>query len=375
MTEKELAELRRRYRKDKSNITRVCGCFVNEQKEIISEIDQGIGLMPEEEAEQMLRMLKKVLSGAVGRNLAEVSFSTAQVTEGAEHTLLAQLRAEKLKNSETVHRLFEKIIASYETDGNFLILLAHDTYDVPSYTADGERSESGEVFSYVLCAVCPIKSAKPVLSYYVPGNCFRAIGADTLLGQPEVGFMFPAFEEGAANIYKAMYYTKDLTNRHQTVAEALFSSEPELPMAPAHQKATFVGVLEDAMGEDCTIKVVRSLHSQVCQLMEAKKEEGGEELPLVTEEVAATMLRHLGVPEERVEAFEEKYREEFGENAELLPKNIADSKQLKVETPEVSIKVAPGYGDLVETRVIDGVRYVLVRADGDVSVNGVSIRF
>ena len=129
------------------------------------------------------------------------------------------------------------------------------------------------------------------------------------------------------------------------------------------------------MGEDCTIKVVRSLQSQVCQLMEAKKEEGGEELPLVTEEVAATMLRHLGVPEERVEAFEEKYREEFGENAELLPKNIADSKQLKVETPEVSIKVAPGYGDLVETRVIDGVRYVLVRADGDVSVNGVSIRF
>lgn len=375
MTEKELAELRRRYRKDKSNITRVCGCFVNEKKEIISELDQGLGLMPEEEAEQMLRMLKKVLSGSVGRNLAEVAFSTAQVTEGTDHMLLAQLRAEKLKNTETVHRLFDKIIASYETDGNFLILLAHDSYDVPSYTADGEKSESGEVFSYILCAVCPIKSAKSVLSYYVPGNCFRAIGADTLLGQPEVGFMFPAFEEGAANIYKAMYYTKDLTNRHPTVAEALFSSEPTLPLAPADQKAAFVGVLEDAMGEDCTMRVVRSLHTQVCELMEAKKEEGGEALPLVTEDVAASMLRHLGVPEERVEAFGEKYREEFGEDAELLPKNLAESKHLQVKTPEVTIKVSPGYGELVETRVIDGVRYILVRADGDVAVNGVSIQF
>ena len=187
--------------------------------------------------------------------------------------------------------------------------------------------------------------------------------------------MFPAFEEGAANIYKAMYYTKDLTNRHPTVAEALFSSEPTLPLAPADQKAAFVGVLEDAMGEDCTMRVVRSLHTQVCELMEAKKEEGGEALPLVTEDVAASMLRHLGVPEERVEAFGEKYREEFGEDAELLPKNLAESKHLQVKTPEVTIKVSPGCGELVETRVIDGVRYILVRADGDVAVNGVSIQF
>ena len=374
MNEKELAELRRRYRKDKSNITRVCGCFVNEKKEIISEFDQGLGLMPEEEAEQMLRMLKKVLSGNVGRNLAEIPFSTTQVMEGAEHILLAQLRAERLKNNETVHRLYERIISSYETEGNYLILLAHDTYDVFMYSADGEKGESGEVFSYILCAVCPIKNAKPVLSYYVPGNCFRSIGADTMLGQPEAGFLFPAFEERAANIYKAMYYTKDLTNRHESLAEALFSSEPSLPMAAAEQKATFGSVLEQAMEEDCSLKVVRSIHAQVCQLTEAAKEEGVEEPVAVTCDVAADMLRHLGVPEERVNTFEEKYREEFGEDAQLLPKNLADSKQLQVKTPEVSVKVAAGYGDLVETRVIDGVRYILIRADGEVEVNGVSIK-
>ncbi len=375
MNEKELAELRRRYRKDKSNITRVCGCFVNEKKEIISEFDQGLGLMPEEEAEQMLRMLKKVLSGHVGRNLAEVNFSTAQVMEGSEHLLLAQLRAEKLKNTETVHRLYEKIIGSYETDGNFLILAAHDTFDVCAYSADGERAESGEVFSYILCAVCPIKSAKPVLSYYVPGNCFRAIGADTMLCQPEVGFLFPAFDEQAANIYKAMYYTKDLTDRHPGVAEALFSAEPSLPMAPAHQKATFGAVLESAMEEDCSLKIVRSLHAQVCALNEAKKEEGAEEVAVVDRTVATEMLRACGVPEDRVKVFEEKYEEEFGADAKLLPKNLADSKQLQVKTPEVTVKVAPGCGDLVETRVIDGVRYILIRADHEVEVNGVNIQF
>ena len=31
MNEKEIAELRRRFRPDKSGISRVCGCYVNEQ--------------------------------------------------------------------------------------------------------------------------------------------------------------------------------------------------------------------------------------------------------------------------------------------------------------------------------------------------------
>ncbi len=375
MNEKELAELRRRYRKDKSNITRVCGCFVNEQKQIISEFDQGLGLMPEEEAEQILRMLKKVLSGSVGRNLAEVSFSTAQVMEGTEHALLAQLRAEKLKNSETVHRLYDKIIGSYEGEGNFLVLLAHDNFDVFSYTADGEKSESGEVFSYIICAVCPIKSSKPMLSYYVPGNCFRAIGADTMLCQPEVGLLFPAFDEHAANIYKAMYYTKDLTDRHLSVAEALFSSEPQLPPAPADQKASFAGVLESAMEEDCSLKIVRAVHAGVAAIEEAAKGEKSEETAVLNCSVATELLRSCGVPEERVQAFEERYTEAFGAEAELLPKNVVDSKQMTVKTPEVTVKVAPGCSELIETRVIDGVRYLMIRADHEVEVNGVQIQF
>jgi len=86
------------------------------------------------------------------------------------------------------------------------------------------------------------------------------------------------------------------------------------------------------------------------------------------------MLRVCGVPEERVTVFEEKYTEELGENAEIHPKTVAETKRLKVKTPEVSITVAPGCGERLETRVIDGVRYLLVRADGDVEVNGVNIQ-
>jgi len=55
------------------------------------------------------------------------------------------------------------------------------------------------------------------------------------------------------------------------------------------------------------------------------------------------------------------------------PKNIIDSKHFEVKTPDVSIKVAPERSDLIETRVIGGVKYILICADEDVEVNGVSI--
>lgn len=373
MIEKDIAELRRRYRKEKTSISRICGCFVNEQKEIISKFDQSLGLMQEDDADALLSVLKKTLSGNIGRNLLEIDFSARDVMESEAHKLLCELRSTELKDGETVDKLYEKIISSYEVDGNYVILIAHDKYDVFNYSADGERGESGEVFSYIVCAVCPIRSGRAALSYYVPGNCFRTVCADTMLAPPELGFTFPAFEDRGANIYGALYYTKDLRDSHEAVVDALFSSA--LPSMPAaEQKETFGSVLQSAMEEDCSIKVVRSVYSQVNQMIAEHKEQKVEAPLVMSKSDAADMLRYCGVPEERVTSFEEKYASEFGESAEINPKNITEPS-MRVKTPEVTIKVNAGHSDLVETRVIDGVKYIMIRADDDVEVNGVNIVF
>ena len=50
MNEKEIGEIRRRQRRDRSNMTAIYGCYVNENKEIITEFRQSTGMMPENEA-------------------------------------------------------------------------------------------------------------------------------------------------------------------------------------------------------------------------------------------------------------------------------------------------------------------------------------
>lgn len=373
MNDRDLAELRRRYRHDKSNITHVRGCFVNEKKEIISEFDQSLGLLQEDEADAILKVLKKALSGSIGRNLVPVEFSTAQVMESEEHRLLTTLRASGTKDDETVHAFFEKIIGSLEIEGNYVILLATERFDVASFGADGERREESTEFSYVISCICPIKSGRAAMSYYFPGNCFRSVCADMMLSAPELGVVFPTMEDGGANLYGALYYAKDAKNNHPEVMEALLGVT-KAPLPISLQKAAFGDALTEAMGEDCSLKIVRAVHTQLRGLLEAEREEPTEEPLLVSRDGAASMLRACGVPEERVTAFEEKFSEELGEDAVLHPKTVADTAQLRVKTAEVSVTVKSGHGDLVETRVIDGVRYVMIRAEGDVEVNGVRIQ-
>lgn len=372
MNEKEISEIRRRFRPDKSNIARIRGCYVNDHGEIVSEFSQSLGLMPQEEAEELLAILKKTLSGTVGKNLIDIEFATQQVLEGEEHKLLMALRDSSLDNDDAVREFYGRIIQALRMEGNYLILLACDKYDVPFYTKDGEKQDdSSEVFSYFLCSICPVKLTKSALGYYVSENEFRNITADWIVSAPELGFMFPAFDGRSANIYNAMYYSRNTAENHGEFVDAVFKSE--IPMPAAAQKETFQAILGDTIADDCSFDVVQAVHGQLSEMIEEHKANKEENPLVISGKTVKGVLESCGVPDSRVTAFEEKYDTEFGTDAEISPRNLIDAKQFEVRTPDVTIRVNPERSDLVETRVIDGAKYILIRADEGVEVNGVNI--
>lgn len=67
MNEKEIAELRRRFRPEKTSITHIRGCCVNENREIVSQFDQSLALLSQEESEKFLSLLRKTLSGGIAK--------------------------------------------------------------------------------------------------------------------------------------------------------------------------------------------------------------------------------------------------------------------------------------------------------------------
>lgn len=373
MNIKEIGEIRRRIRRDRSNMTAIYGCYVNENKEIITKFRQSTGMMSENEGEKYFGLMRRVLSGSIGKNLIDINFKTSQVAGSEEHKLLMNLRGSRLSDEAALDSFYRKVIENVSLDANYLILLGCDAYDVPFRGKDGDsRSEgSDETYQYMLCAVCPVKQTKPTLHYVPENREFHDGGMLNIVSAPELGFLFPAFDNRSANIYNALYYTHSTKESHEAFVDAVFHAD--IPKPAYEQKKSFEALLGSSLEKECTMDVVQTVHDQICQRIEMHRESRVPDPLLVRKEEVKEVLSSCGVSEEHLAKFSVDYDEAFGFEAELHPKNIIDDKRFEVKTPDVSIKVAPDKADLIETRVIGGVKYILICAEESVEVNGVSI--
>lgn len=373
MNDKEISEIRRHMRRDRSNMTAIYGCYVNENKEIITEFRQSTGMMPENEGDKYFALLRRTLSGSIGKNLIDITFKTSQVADSPEHKLLMGLRESKCADEELRGELFRKIIENVSMEENYLILLGCDSYDVPFKSKDDsfQKDQSEQVYTYILCTICPVKQTKPNLHYVPEEKLFHDGAMNQMVSAPAVGFLFPVFDNRSTNIYNALYYTRDVKTSQDALIEAVFNTP--VPQPAAEQKKSFEALLSTSLGEDCSLDVVQTVHDEICQRIEMHKEAKIPDPLMVSKEDVKEVLTSCGVSEEHIAKFSVDYDEVFGFEADLHPKNVIDNKHFEIKTPDVVIKVDPTRSDLIETRIIGGVKYIMICADEDVEVNGVNI--
>lgn len=372
MNTKELGEIRRRFKFERTNISRIRGAVINEKKEIISRFDQSLNLIGEEEAQAILNILKKTLSGSLRKNLTDVAFTNQQVLDSDEHRMLSSLRTTALGDDEALERLIESIRISYVTEGNYVIILGSDSYDVPSYSSDGNKKEdSSEIYSYIVCAICPLDMTKSTLGYRLTENQIKNNIPDWVISSPSCGLLFPCFDGRRTNIYNALFYNRDIKINNAELIDAIFRRAAPMPVA--EQKQLFTNLFRDTVAEDCDIEVVKGVQEHIGQMIEEHKATKDPEPLTVTKSTVSDILKDCGISEEKVVEFEKQFDESFGEKAEVSPANLLNVKQFEVKTADVSIKLSSDVSELVETRVIDGQKFIMIRADGIVEVNGVEI--
>ena len=370
MNEKELREIKRRFRPDRSNIPSIVGCFINASGQIISRFSQSILLNAEDEGEALLSVMKKTLSGSLGTNLTDIEFSTRDVVEGEEHKLLCALRDSHLKDEAALSAFYSAIAESVHFDSNYVVLLANDIYDV--YTKENdEESGSSTTFSYVVCSICPLKDSDSGLFFRESDRLFHSVSANAILTRPVLGFMFPTFDDRMANIYHALYYTKDISSANPEFVSHIFGKEA--PMPPKLQRSAFNHCISSALGEECSLEVVRSVGAQIAEMVEEHKELKIPEPLTLTKATVRTILSNCGVGEATLDKVGEKLDGSYGQNAELVPKNVVTTTRLEVTMPDVKISVKKDKEHLISTQVIGGKKYVMIEAVEGVEVNGIPI--
>ncbi len=372
MNKKETLEIRKQFTNENCAITRICGCYVDADKQIRTELKEAFLSLPEEEIFKYYEIFRKTLSGTVGKNLLNMEFPLEQEMPDGTQAWLLKLLGSRLTDDALLEEFYEKIIHSYSYGENYYIILIHAAYDIPRRAEDGTElfDASDDTYEYLLCSICPVKLSKAGLCYNAEKNSIEDRNRDWLVEAPEAGFLFPAFNDRNTDLHSMLYYTKNPEALQPALMEEFFGCQT--PLSARGQKETFQELLTEALGESCDYETVVNIHENLNELIEEKKDLP--DPPTLTKPEVKNLLLQSGVSEETMEHFEEQFDITAGEKTEFLATNLTSTKTMEVRTPDVIVKVSPEKAALLETRIIDGRSYLLIQIDDQVEVNGVIIR-
>ena len=238
MNKKEANEIKKLFTPANCAITRICGCYVDSEKNKKTELKEAFLSLPEEEAFKYFTIFRNALSGTLGKNLINMEFPLHTEDEGGTHHFLMKLRDSQLKDDVILEEFYDKVIANYDYGENYYIILIHCAYDIPAKATDGtEMFDASEyVYEFIQCTICPVKLAKAGLSYNPLTNSIENRNRDWLVEAPEQGFLFPAFNDRNTDLHSLLYYAKNPEQMPETLIDELLGCV--IPMSAKSQKET-----------------------------------------------------------------------------------------------------------------------------------------
>jgi len=374
MNKKEISEIKKLFANENSVISTICGCYVDGDKNKKSMMREAFLSLPQDEMHKYMAIFRKCMTGTLGRNILNMEFADAATEVTVSQQKLMDLRDSELKDDAVLETFYDEIIANYNTADNYLILLVYGVYDVPGRTSDGIEMEdaSDEIYRHILCCICPVKLSKPGLSYNSEQNGFHERIRDWVVDMPAMGFLYPAFNERSADVNGILYYSSKAEELKFDFVETVLGCT--LPMTAGGQKETFQAIIQDTLGDECEFEVVKEIHEQLTELIEEKKDD---ETPLeLGRKEVVNLLAASGVDNRKIEELENNFEEAAGGSMTqpLLASNVASTRKFEIKTPDVVVQVKPDRTDLVETRMIDNVPYLLITLSDSVQVNGIDVR-
>lgn len=398
MTKRDILELKRRLKKSECTFTKMSGCYVNANKEKVLSFQQDFRDLKDEEYYKYLDLANKVLSGTVGNNLLKLDFSNDSEKPLGPQQVLLGIRESNLLNEDLLDTFYQHVIDNFYFTGNYLIILFKDTYDVPMKTSDSFKTgESEEVYEYILCAVCPVDLSKPALGYIQDDNRIGARIRDWVVGMPEIGFVFPLFDERSANIHSTLFYTKNTKEPHDEFMKEILGCG--LKRTTNEKKQVFKSIVlksapDNDKGEELFTAIQGGLHEIVLREEIEETEANPQDQPLLTKEAILGLPETIDIPRAVAESIADAWSDQLDDPDEapvikqmvdkklaekatykekeksLIKENAALREQIKIHEEinpdnedneeDVILRVSKKKANEIITQIVDGQKYIMI---------------
>lgn len=372
MNKKDISEIKKLLAKKTCRIDKISGYIVDSDGKCSTKIGEYLHHMDEDDADLYMGIIRKTLSGKLGKNLYNTEFPLSEEKENGKQNVLHTFLNDQLDADEKIKEFCQNIADNIHMDSAYAIMIAKGVYDVPAKAKDGAVLEdaSEEVYLFEVTCICPVKVGKKALVFDERSKNLASSGSVLSIEAPVAGFLYPAFDNRHSNIHAALYYAKKETERHQDLFDLIFGTE--LKAAESDQKEILAAIVEKTLGRDCDFDQVRSINEAVNQT--SKELSKTEEEPVeIGKRDLKRILRDSGVPSEKLDSFDEIYDEIAGENHSFGAENIDSGSNVKMESSSVKISMKNEIANTLETKIIDGREFLLIPIQDDITFNGVQL--
>lgn len=349
MDRKDILELRRRFNKEENSLTRIAGCLVSKDKDILLKFNESFLSLEEDDYFKYIDIAKKLLSGSINNNLLKLDFEDTSPGSTRQNSLNS-LRKSKLKDDNLLDSFFKDIVSKLDFEDSYLILVFHDIYDLIKKTSDNLKlDESEDVFEYILVGICPVTLSDPSLSYIREENVIKSRPRDWLINPPINGFLYPAFVNRGPDIHSLVFYTKNTKSLNLSLVEDILLCKPL--DTKTMQKNKFQTLIDEVGGEedqDLYLKVQDSLNLKVVEY----QENFGDASLRLDKESLVDILGDNGIDEDHLDNIEDLYQDNFNNQLPVL-EDLIDKKALKINEQKKIEKALENQVEFLKEKLSD----------------------
>jgi len=373
MNKKEINEIKKNFSDDCGffTVNRVITAFVDAEKNIKCKTNQLYNIIPQDESELIMANLKKVLSGRIGANLLEYSFPRDAYLEGGSQQFLYKVLKSRFNDDETVDEFLNAVTEKVEYISTYSVFAAHCTYSVFNKNKSGELDEEAESdYSFIITAVCPVNLRIDGLIYDETSNSIaKKEGSDRIVELPTDGFLYPLFNDRAADVNGVMYYTKNAKKPNTSFIEEFLGCE--FVMTGQSEKETFHSILNNVCGEELDYDLITTVNEKIQTIIDQNAHET--EVTTIDNNKLSSILWEAGVSQEKLENLPKVYDKHMGDKP-MTAVNLVDKKTV-LTVPSITVNIGKDAVDKVKTQVIDGRRCLVIALDDpEISINGLETK-
>lgn len=371
MNKKEIAEIKKNFSDDCGYFTvgHVLSAFVDSEKNIKYKSNRLYNTLPAEESELILIILKKVLSGQIGKNLLEYQFPNEAYEEGGSQHMLYSVMKSKFTDEEMTDKFLNTIVEKMEYVSTYAIFSAHCTYNVLKKNKNDDFGEEADLeYNFVITAICPVNIRMDGLIYNDETNeIVKKPSSDRIVELPSDGFLFPVFSDRTPDVNGVMYYTKNAKKPNTSIVDELLGCE--FVMSCQSEKATFHSILNNVVADELDYSMITTVNEKIQEIVDQNSHET--EIPTIDKNRLSSILWESGVSQEKLEHLPKVYETALGDKT-LTAVNLVDKKTV-VTVPSITVNIGKDGVGKVRTQVIEGKKCLVIDLeDPEVEINGLT---